>query len=59
MDFSTSSLANPGSPSPALAQPSLRGGQMEIVLTTGHRIIVGADVDTDALARVVRILTIK
>jgi len=32
------------------------GGRMEIVTTTGRRIIVGADVDARALARVVAVL---
>ena len=32
------------------------GGRMEIVTTTGRRIIVGADVDAGALARVVAVL---
>jgi len=32
------------------------GGRMEIVTTTGRRIIVGSDVDARALARVVAVL---
>ena len=32
------------------------GGRMEIVTTTGRRIIVGSDVDAGALARVVAVL---
>jgi hypothetical protein len=32
------------------------GGRMEIVTTTGWRIIVGGDVDARALARVVAVL---
>jgi transposase len=32
------------------------GGRMEIVTTTGRRIIVGADVDARALARVLAVL---
>jgi hypothetical protein len=32
------------------------GGRMEIVITTGRRIIVGSDVDARALARVVAVL---
>jgi len=32
------------------------GGRMEIVTTTGRRIIVGVDVDAGALARVVAVL---
>jgi hypothetical protein len=31
-------------------------GRMEIVTTTGRRIVVGADVDARALARVVAVL---
>jgi hypothetical protein len=47
MDFSTSSLANPGAPSAAIASAarSQIAGRMEIVLPTGSRIVVGADVD--------------
>jgi transposase len=32
------------------------GGRMEIVTTTGRRIIVGADVDAGALARILAVL---
>jgi transposase len=35
---------------------ALGGGRMEIVTTTGRRIIVGSDVDAGALARVVAVL---
>ena len=45
------------SPSPpaeasTTAPPSTDSGRMEIVLANGRRIVVGADVDGDALARV-------
>ena len=39
----------------ALASPP--AGRIEIVLTTGERVIVGADVDATALARVVKVLS--
>lgn len=39
----------------ALASPS--AGRMEIVLAGGDRVIVGADVDAPALARVVKVLS--
>jgi hypothetical protein len=32
------------------------GGRMEIVTTTGRQIIVGADVDAGALARILAVL---
>ncbi len=40
----------------AVAGGAAGGGRMEIVTTTGRRIIVGADVDARALARVVAVL---
>ncbi|MEO1194318.1 MAG: IS66 family insertion sequence element accessory protein TnpB [Pseudomonadota bacterium] len=40
----------------ALAHERARGGGMEIVIARGQRIIVGADVDAQALARVVAAL---
>ncbi|MDH3236639.1 MAG: transposase [Alphaproteobacteria bacterium] len=42
-------------PAPAF-RPGSHGGQMEIVIKVGDRVIVGADVDTDALARVLEVL---
>ena len=47
-----------GEPTPSL--PSVRSataGRMEIVLTSGDRVLVGADVDSAALARVVKALS--
>ena len=40
-------------PVPTDTAPTDAGGRMEIVTATGRRIIVGADVDAAALARVV------
>jgi transposase len=40
----------------ALPGEAAGGGRMEIVTTTGRRIIVGADVDARALARVLAVL---
>ena len=40
----------------ALPGEAAGGGRMEIVTTTGRRIIVGSDVDAGALARVVAVL---
>lgn len=40
----------------ALVQERATGGRMEIVTARGHRIIVGAGVDAQALARVVAAL---
>jgi len=40
----------------ALPDEAAGGGRMEIVTTTGRRIIVGSDVDARALARVVAVL---
>jgi hypothetical protein len=56
-DFSTSSLGNPGAPSLAVAQLATTRGRMEIVLATGDRVIVGSDVNADALRRVIQVLT--
>jgi transposase len=39
------------------APASLLAGRMEIVLAGGERVIVGADVDATALARVVKVLS--
>jgi transposase len=44
-------------PTGAPAAPPNPAGRMEIVLASGARIIVGADVDATALARVVETLT--
>ena len=41
-------------PTPALPAPTEMSGRMEIVLAGGDRLIVGADVDAAALARVVK-----
>jgi transposase len=38
------------------AAPTGPSCRIEIVLSSGHRLIVGADVDTDALARVIKVL---
>ncbi len=43
-------------PAPALPAPTEMSGRMEIVLAGGDRVIVGADVDAAALARVVKAL---
>jgi hypothetical protein len=56
MDFSTSSLANPAGPSPAVAQIARFPGRIEVILTTGDRVVVGPDVDGDALSRVIHAL---
>jgi transposase len=43
--------------SPAIFPPSSgSGGRMEIVLSSGERVIVGADVEAAALARVLKAL---
>lgn len=45
-------------PTPALPRvPPALAGRMEIVLTGGERVLVGADVDTAALTRVVKALS--
>lgn len=41
----------------ALAAPSAMGGRIEIVLSAGTRVIVGADVEAAALARVIKVLS--
>ncbi len=41
----------------ALAAPPERGGRIEIVLFAGERVIVGADVEAAALARVIKVLS--
>jgi len=41
----------------AVATPSARGGRIEIVLSAGERVIVGADVEAAALARVIKVLS--
>ena len=47
-----------GEPTPSLPPvPSATAGRMEIVLTSGDRVLVGADVDSAALARVVKALS--
>jgi transposase len=43
-------------PTPGLPAPTEMSGRMEIVLAGGDRLIVGADVDAAALARVVKAL---
>jgi len=45
-------VAEAGAPAAPVAAPG-SGGRMEIVLIDGERVIVGADVDAAALARVV------
>ena len=42
---------------PALAASSGAAGRMEVVLAGGERVIVGADVDASALARVIKVLS--
>lgn len=39
------------------AAPTGPSCRIEIVLSSGYRLIVGADVDTDALARVIKVLS--
>ena len=47
-----------GEPTPSLPPVrSATAGRMEIVLTSGDRVLVGADVDSAALARVVKALS--
>jgi transposase len=43
-------------PAPALGASELMIGRMEILLSAGERITVGADVDAAALARVIKAL---
>ena len=45
-----------GPPTPIATAPALVG-RMEIVLVGGERILVGADVDATALARIVKALS--
>jgi transposase len=49
-------VADEGMPAASIA-PSARPGRMEIALVGGERIVVGADVDASALARVVKALS--
>jgi transposase len=49
--------AIPPGPASAPASASPSAGRIEIVLTTGERVIVGADVDATALARVMKVLS--
>jgi transposase len=51
--FAPAMIVPDGEASPGAAAGS---GRMEIVTTTGRRIIVGADVDARALARIVAVL---
>ena len=44
-------------PAAAKAPAPVQAGRMEIVLGGGERVIVGADVDATALARVVKVLS--
>ena len=44
-------------PPAVLVAPSGPAGRMEITLSSGERIVVGADVETAALARVVKALS--
>jgi transposase len=48
-------VAEAGAPAAPVAAPG-SGGRMEVVLIGGERIVVGADVDAAALARVVEAL---
>jgi transposase len=45
-----------GTPATALPTSLEAAGRMEIVLASGDRVIVGADVDAAALTRVVKVL---
>ena len=45
-----------GEPSSAASAPSIVAGRMEVVLPGGERVIVGADVNGAALARVIKAL---
>jgi transposase len=44
-------------PSPVATATSVATGRMEVVLPGGERVIVGADVDAAALARVIKVLS--
>jgi transposase len=57
MKLAPMTVAEAEAPSAASAAAPEPIGRMEIVLSGGERIIVGADVDATALARVVRTLT--
>jgi transposase len=46
-----------GSPAAMAAVPAAAAGRMEIALAGGERVIVGADVDAAALARVIKVLS--
>jgi transposase len=52
-------VADAGTASAAAAAVAMESqvGRMEIVLNTGERIVVGADVDASSLARVVKALS--
>ena len=50
-------VADEGMPAAAIALPAALAGRMEIALVGGERIVVGADVDAAALARVVKALS--
>jgi hypothetical protein len=42
---------------PVALAPSAKGGRIEIVLSAGERVIVGANVEAAALARVFKVLS--
>jgi transposase len=44
-------------PSPVATATSVATGRMEVVLPGGERVIVGADVDAAALARVIKVVS--
>ena len=46
-----------GPPTAMAAVPPAAAGRMEIALAGGERVIVGADVDAAALARVIKVLS--
>jgi transposase len=50
-------VADDGMPAASIAPPATPAGRMEIALVGGERIVVGADVDASALARVVKALS--
>ena len=45
-----------GQPSLAASAPSVAAGRMEVAFPGGERVIVGADVDAAALARVIKVV---
>ena len=49
--------ATPTATATATATASASMGRMEIVLVGGERIVIGADVDATALARIIKVLT--